>query len=295
LTRRSDALYPSPLPRKLRVEYPGAIYHVMSRGDRQDFFKTVAEACQKTGWQVHACCLMSNHNHRVLEIPNANLVAGMAWLQSTYTIRLNHRHKLVGHVLSGRYKAQLVEGDLEAIKLAIQAEVAVDYFTLRALDSERAVLRSSVQVFSKSFDLTMDRRAGGVATDLDVAEAETVLKTTQAQLPAVALQRAQFEHALALLVGQPAGAFRVPERTLSDAPPWIPSELPSELLERRPDISAAERRMAAANANIGVAKAAFFPTVQLNGLAGLESVDAGTPFNWSGRMWAVGPSLTLAL
>jgi REP element-mobilizing transposase RayT len=109
------------MPRKLRVEYPGAVYHVMSRGDRreniflndvdrQDFLKTVAEACQKTGWQVHAYCLMRNHYHLVLETPNGNLVAGMAWLQSTYTIRLNHRHKLFGHVFSGRYRAQLVEG-----------------------------------------------------------------------------------------------------------------------------------------------------------------------------------------
>jgi putative transposase len=109
------------MPRKLRVEYPGAMYHVMSRGDRrekiflddvdrQDFVKTLAEACQKTGWQVHAYCLMPNHYHAVMETPEPNLVAGMAWLQSTYTIRLNHRHKLVGHVFSGRYKAQLVEG-----------------------------------------------------------------------------------------------------------------------------------------------------------------------------------------
>ena len=109
------------MPRKLRVQYSGAMYHVMSRGDRrediflddvdrQDFLKTLAEACQKTEWQIHAYCLMRNHYHLVLETPNANLVAGMAWLQSTYTIRLNHRHKLFGHVFSGRYKAQLVEG-----------------------------------------------------------------------------------------------------------------------------------------------------------------------------------------
>ncbi len=109
------------MPRKRRVEYAGALYHVMSRGDRRediflddvdrhDFIKTLAESCQKTSWQVHAYCLMRNHYHLVLETPNANLVAGMAWLQSTYTIRLNHRHKLFGHVFSGRYKAQLVEG-----------------------------------------------------------------------------------------------------------------------------------------------------------------------------------------
>ena len=109
------------MPRQLRVEYPGAMYHVMSRGDRrediflndvdrQDFIKTLAEACKKTGWEVHAYCLMRNHYHLVLETPEANLVAGMAWLQSTYTIRLNHRNKLFGHVFSGRYKAQMVEG-----------------------------------------------------------------------------------------------------------------------------------------------------------------------------------------
>jgi putative transposase len=109
------------MPRQIRVEYPGAIYHVMSRGnrqqdiylddvDRQDFLKTLAEACQKTGFQVHAYCLMRNHFHLVVETPNANLVAGMRWLLSSYTIRLNHRHKLFGHVFSGRYKAVIVDG-----------------------------------------------------------------------------------------------------------------------------------------------------------------------------------------
>ena len=109
------------MPRQLRIQYLGAMYHVMSCGnqrkaiflghvDRQDFLKTLAEACQKTGWQVHAYCPMGNHYHLVVEAPDANSVSGMAWLQGTYTIRLNHRHKLTGHVLSGRYKSQLVEG-----------------------------------------------------------------------------------------------------------------------------------------------------------------------------------------
>ena len=109
------------MPRKLRLEFPGAMYHLMSRGDqrediflcdvdRYDFLKTLAEACRKTDWQVHAFCLMRNHYHLVAETPNPNLVAGMAWLQSTYTIRFNNRHNLTGHVLSGRYKAQLVAG-----------------------------------------------------------------------------------------------------------------------------------------------------------------------------------------
>ena len=109
------------MPRQMRVQYSGAMYHVMSRGDQREdiflddvyrhrFIKTLAEACQKTDWWVHAFCLMKNHYHMVIETPNGNLVAGMQWLQSTYTIRLNNRHTLAGHVLSGRYKAQLVEG-----------------------------------------------------------------------------------------------------------------------------------------------------------------------------------------
>jgi putative transposase len=110
------------MPRQPRIEYPGAIYHIMSRGDRrediflddvdrQDFIKTLAEACHKTGWQLHAYCLMRNHFHLVAETPEPNLVEGMRWLLGTYTIRLNHRHKLFGHVFSGRYKALLVDGD----------------------------------------------------------------------------------------------------------------------------------------------------------------------------------------
>jgi multidrug efflux system outer membrane protein len=199
------------------------------------------------------------------------------------------------NVESARAQVQASADDLETIKLMIQAEVAVDYFTLRALDAQKAVLNSSIEVFTKSLQLTRNLRAAGAVSDLDVAQAQTVLKTTEAQLPSVVLQRAQFEHALAVLVGQPASAFRVPEYALSSSPPFIPSGLTSELLERRPDISAAERRMAAANASIGVAKAAFFPTVQLNGLAGFESLNAGALFNWSSRLWAVGPSITLPL
>jgi multidrug efflux system outer membrane protein len=198
-------------------------------------------------------------------------------------------------VESAEAQSEASADDLETVKLAIQTEVALDYFTLRALDSAQAVLRSSVEVFSKSLELTTNRRAGGVASDLDVAQAQTVLETTQAQLPAVALQRTRLEHAIAVLVGQTASTFQIPEQTLFTAPPSLPPGLPSELLERRPDISAAERRMAAANADVGVAEAAFFPTVQLNGLAGLESINAGTLFNASSGIWAVGPSLHLPL
>ncbi|MDB6165021.1 MAG: efflux system, outer rane lipoprotein NodT family [Lacunisphaera sp.] len=198
-------------------------------------------------------------------------------------------------VESAQARMQASADDLEGIKLLIQAEVATDYFNQRALDAERAALISSVEVFTKSYDLTRNRRAGGVANDLEVAQAETVLKATQAQLPAVALQRARFEHALALLVGQPASSFRLPERALVAQPPVIPAGLPSELLERRPDISAAERLMAAANANIGVAKAAFFPSLNLGAVAGLESLSTGNLLTGAGKFWAVGPLLSLPL
>ena len=185
--------------------------------------------------------------------------------------------------------------DLASFTLALQAEAASDYFTLRALDAESALLNTNIEVFRKSLELTRNRRAGGIATDLDVAQAETVLKTTEAQLPATALQRAKLEHALAVLTGKAASDFKVSPRLQSLQPPNVPPGVPSELLERRPDIAGAERRMAAANDSIGIARAAFYPTVQLNGVAGLQSVNAGTVFNWSSRLWSIGPSITVPI
>jgi len=198
-------------------------------------------------------------------------------------------------VESARAIAQADAADLEGVRLAIAAEVAADYFTLRALDAEKTALVASIEAYQKSLKLTRNRRAGGLISDLDVAQAETVLKTAEAQLPAITLTRTRFEHALATLTGQPATLFHLPAVSLDREPPVIPADLPSALLERRPDIAAAEQRMAAANAGIGVSKAAYFPTVRFNGLAGFQSIDAGTLFNWPSRMWAVGPSLSLPL
>ncbi len=212
-------------------------------------------------------------------------------LDLTYELDIWGRVRRVVEAASAT--AQADADDVETVRLSIQAEVASDYFTLRALDSESSLLRSSVEVFQKSLDLTRNRRAGGIATDLDVAQAETILKTTEGQLPDIALQRARIEHALAVLTGQAAPGFHEPEQLFTAEPPQIPPGLPSELLERRPDIAGAERRMAAANAEVGVAKAAFFPVVQFNGIGGFQSVSAGTLFNWPSRFWAVGPSLTM--
>ena len=193
--------------------------------------------------------------------------------------------------------------DLESSKLAIQAEVAADYFSLRSLDAQDQLLQETVVAYRRSLELTENRRNGGIATDLDVSQAQTQLATTQAQIPAVQLQRATFLHALAVLCGEPAPAFSVnatrgalaAARQALVAGPAIPLSVPSALLEHRPDIAGAERSVAAANANVGLAYAAFYPRVVINGLAGFQSVDASTLFKWDSRVWSVGPSLTLPL
>ena len=193
--------------------------------------------------------------------------------------------------------------DIESTKLTIQAEVASDYFTLRSLDAQYQLLEETAVAYRRSLELTQNRRKGGIATDLDVSLAETQLATTEAQVPAVQLQRANFLHALAVLCGQPAPVFELSatrgalgaDQKAFDAGLGIPVAVPSELLERRPDIASAERLMAAANADVGLAHAAFYPSITLNGLAGFQSIDASTLFNWESRVWSVGPSLSLPI
>jgi len=192
-------------------------------------------------------------------------------------------------------QAQASADDIESIKLSIQAEVAANYITLRTLDADKALLLSSIAVYRKSLELVRNRRAGGMVSDLDVAQAETVLKTAEAQVPDIAIQRAKYQNSLAVLTGKTASLVHIPEQPLDILPLVIPAGLPSELLERRPDIAAAERRMAAANANIGVATAAFFPTVKLSGIAGFQSGGLDMLFDWPSNFWAVGPSVTLPL
>jgi multidrug efflux system outer membrane protein len=184
--------------------------------------------------------------------------------------------------------------DFESVKLTLQAELATDYFTLRALSSEYDLLARTAETYRRSLDLTVNRRRGGIATDLDVSQAQTQLRSTEAELPAVELQGKKLLHALATLCGQPATGFNLGMEAIKQAnqPLW-PAVVPSELLERRPDIAAAEQRMAAANAQIGVAQAAFYPRVRFDGFAGFQSVNASTWFDWPSRLWALGPSLQL--
>jgi len=195
-------------------------------------------------------------------------------------------------VESNQASAQASAGDLESARLSFQAELAQDYFQLRTLDAQKQLLDATVAAFEKSLELTKNRYASGVASQVDVVQAETQLKTTQAQAIDVGVQRAQLEHAIALLIGKPASTFSLPAAPLTAMPPPIPVGLPSALLERRPDIAAAERRVAAANAQIGVAEAAFFPTVTLSASSGFESSSLSQWLTAPSRFWSVGPSIS---
>ena len=191
--------------------------------------------------------------------------------------------------------AQVSAADLENTKLTAQAELAVDYYELRGQDSLKELLDSTVVVFQQSLDLTKVLYETGIDSDEAVAQAETQLNTTRAQATSLGIARAQFEHAIALLVGQPASTFSIPVAPLKVPPPAIPFGVPSQLLERRPDIAAAERQMAQANAQIGVARAAYYPTVTLSASGGLESTSISQWFTWPSRFWSIGPTASQTL
>lgn len=180
-------------------------------------------------------------------------------------------------VQAAHANAQSTLADLELVSLSLHAELAVDYFQARELDAQGRLLDDTVDGYIKALDLTENRYKGGIASQVDVAQAQTQLETTRAQAIDVKVQRSQLEHAIAGLMGEPASSFTLPGAPLNAAPPVIPPGLPSDLLERRPDIASSERLMAAANANIGVAKAAYFPTFSLMPSAGFEST---TITNW---------------
>lgn len=180
-------------------------------------------------------------------------------------------------VEAARADAQATLADLESVSLSVHAELAVDYFQARELDAEAKVLDSTVDSYTRELQLTEDRYKGGVVSQVDVAQAQTQLETARAQAIDVREQRTQYEHAIAVLIGEPASTFNLPIVALNATPPVIPPGLPSELLERRPDIASNEREMASANAKIGVAKAAYFPLFNLFPGAGFES---STIVNW---------------
>jgi len=198
-------------------------------------------------------------------------------------------------VAAAREEAQATAADYETAKLSLEAELALDYFELRSADAQKQLLDDTVKAYTDNLQLTLNRFKGGVAPRADVAQAQTQLDTTRVQDTDVTVQRAQFEHAIAILIGKPPADFSLPAAPLANQPPSTPPGLPSELLQRRPDIAAAERRVAEANQQIGIARAAYFPTVTLGGTAGFAGSQASNWFGWPSGFWAVGPALAETL
>jgi len=191
---------------------------------------------------------------------------------------------------AARSEAQASAADLASVDLSLHAELALDYFQLRGLDSQKQLLDSTVASYEKALQLTDSRYRGGVASAVDVAQAQTQLETTRAQDADVDVQRAAFEHAIAVLIGKPPSEFNQPSAPLTLPPPPIPPGLPSELLERRPDIAAAERRVQEANAEIGVARSAYFPLVTLAGGGGFDSGKITTLLQGASGFWSLAGS-----
>lgn len=198
-------------------------------------------------------------------------------------------------VIASTTEAQATAADLQNVRLSVEAELAFDYYQLRSVDNEKRLLDSTIAAFQEQLELTRVRFQTGIASDEDVAQAETQLATTQAQATDLGIQRAQLEHAIAILTGQPPAMFSLPVAPADAQPPAIPVGLPSQLLERRPDIAAAERRVAEANADIGVTKAAFYPSLTLSATAGFESTSLATWFTWPARFFSLGPTLSQTL
>jgi NodT family efflux transporter outer membrane factor (OMF) lipoprotein len=192
-------------------------------------------------------------------------------------------------------EAQATAGDLQNTRLAAQAELAMDFFQLRSQDRLIRLYNDTVKAYRDSLTLTKVRRRTGIVSDEDVSQAETQLETTEAQATNLGILRAQLEHAIAILIGKPPAGLSIPFEPLATSPPAPPLSVPSRLLERRPDIAAAERRVAEANARIGIAKAAYYPNVTLSASGGFESAATSSLLNWSSRVWSVGAGLAETL
>ncbi|HVH85692.1 MAG TPA: efflux transporter outer membrane subunit [Terriglobales bacterium] len=208
--------------------------------------------------------------------------------------QLNYEADLFGRVRrnveAANAQYQSTAADLENVRLLITSDLASDYFTVRELDAEISDIEQAISYDEKGLRLVENRHAGGVASGLDVAQQETVLDAARAQLHLLRQQRANFEHAMATLVGAPAPTFHVAPAPLNGQIPAIPMGVPSDVLERRPDIAEAERQMASENALIGVAKSAFYPSILLAGGGGLQSADIAKLFGASSTLWSLGIS-----
>jgi len=226
--------------------------------------------------------------------PTSFTLAGATYNNYVLPFNLSYQVDVWGRVRktveSYREQAQASAADLATVNLSMHADLAVDYFQARSLDAEEQLLQSTVKDYEQALDLNESRFHGGIASEVEVEQAKTQLQTTRAAAIDVGVLRAQFEHAVAILIGKPPAEFTLPPLPLTVPPPHIPVSVPSELLERRPDIAGAERRVASANAQIGVAKSAYYPLVDLAGSGGFQSGSITTLLSGPSGLWSVGLS-----
>ncbi|MDR2332162.1 MAG: efflux transporter outer membrane subunit [Burkholderiaceae bacterium] len=228
-------------------------------------------------------------------------VARSGSINNTYSLGLNASWevdlwgRVSGTVSASEASAAASRFDLAAARLSLQASVAQTYFSIRAAEAQQRLLKETLQAYEQSWQLTQNRYRSGVASSADVAQAESQYKSTQAQLIESQSTRAQLEHALAALLGKVPASFDLPETGVLPAPPVVPAMLPSQLLERRPDIASAERSMAAANAQVGVARAAYFPSLTLSASGGYRNSSLSNLLSLPNLFWSLGPSLALSL
>jgi NodT family efflux transporter outer membrane factor (OMF) lipoprotein len=231
--------------------------------------------------------------------PHSSTFDGLTFNDFVLPVNVSYEANAWGRVSrnveSYREQAQASAADLAVVNLSLHAALAVDYFAARSLDAEEKLLQDTVTQYEQALQLNEDRYQGGLASDVEVEQARTILETTRAQMVDVGVARAQYEHAVAVLVGKPPADFSLPPLPLTAPPPPIPVGVPSELLERRPDIAAGERRVASANAQVGLAKSAYYPLINLFGSGGFESGSITTLLQGPSALWSVGPSVAFTL
>ena len=235
-------------------------------------------------------------NHRP---PQTSIFDGLTFNDFVLPVNLSYQVNAWGRVSknveSYREQAQASAADLAVINLSLHALLAIDYFAARTLDAEEKLLRDTVSQYQQAYQLNEDRYAGGLASEVEVEQARTILETTRAQLIDVGVARAAYEHAVAVLTGKPPADFTLPPLPLTAPPPAIPVGVPSELLERRPDIAGAERRVASANAQVGLARTAYYPLVNILGTGGFESGTITTLLQGPSALWSAGASSAVTI
>jgi len=226
--------------------------------------------------------------------PPTSIFDGITYNDFVLPVEFSYQADVWGRVRrtveSYREQAQASAADLATVNLSLHADLAIDYFEARSLDAEEQLLTSTVKEYEDALELTDSRFQGGLSSEVEVEQAKTQLDTTRALAIDVGVLRAQYEHSVAILIGKPPSELTLPPLPLTAPPPLVPVSMPSELLERRPDIAAAERRVAAANAQIGVAKSAYYPTIGLTAGGGFESSSITTLLNGPSGLWSFGAS-----